>query len=215
MRRTILIVVTIIIALLASGFFYGRSVPHFSLYMLKRAIEKHKPDEALKYINIDSIVDNLGRDFLGKDSGGNSQESGKNPSLKGIVTDALPGIKESIRSSFRAAIASHDDNKQKKDPGTVGSNQVVNDNLGKSITQEVPREKTSVRLHKNPLFSIGGIEIDNLDIRKIKEISLWDLDIRVDGKTATVHMKDTPNIKVKMVKTDAGYWQVIEILLSP
>ena len=176
MRRTILIVVTIIIALLASGFFYVRSVPHYSLYLLKRAIESHEPDEALKYINIDSIVDNLGRDFLGKDRGDNSQESGKNPSLKRMVTDALPGIKESIRSSFRTAIASHGDNKQKKDLGTVGSNRVVDDSLNKSTIQGVPREKSSVRLHKNPLFSIGGIEIDNLDVRKLKEISLWDLD---------------------------------------
>ena len=214
MRQTVLIVVTIIIALLASGFFYIRSVPHYSLYMLKRAIENHEPDEALKYINIDIIVDNLGRDFLGKDSGGNSQELGKNPSLKRMVADTLPGIKESIRSSFRAAIASHGDNKQKKDLGTVGSNHVVNDNLNKSIIQEVPRAKSSVYLHKNPLFSIGGIEIDNLDVRKIKEISLWDLDIRVDGKTAIVHVKDIPNIKAKMVKTDAGYWQFVEILLS-
>jgi hypothetical protein len=214
MRRTILIVVTIIIALFSSGFFYVKSMPHYTLYMLKRAIENHEPDEALKYINIDSIVDKLGRDFLGKDSGGNSQESGKNPSLKGMVTDALPGIKESIRSSFHAAIVSHGDNKQKKDLGTVGSNHVVNDNLNKSIIQEVPREKSSVRLHKNPLFSIGGIEIDNLDVRKIKEISLWDLDIRVDGKTAIVYVKNTPNIKAKMVKTDAGYWQFVEILLS-
>jgi hypothetical protein len=212
MRRTILIVVTIIAVLLSSGFFYVKSMPHYSLYMLKRAIENHEPDEALKYINIDSIIDNLGRGFLGKDSGGNSQESGKNPSMKGMVTDALPGIKESIRSSFRAAIASNGNNKEKKDLGTVGS--VVNDNLNKSIVQEVTREKSSVRLHKNPLFSIGGIELGNLDIRKLKEISLWDLDIRVDGKTAIVHVKGTPNIKVKMVKTDAGYWQFVEILLS-
>lgn len=127
-----------------------------------------------------------------------------------MVTDALPGIKESIRSSFRAAIASHGDNEQKKDLGTIGS-----DSLNKSTTQEVPREKSSARLHKNPLFSTGEIEISNLNVRKIKEISLWDLDIRVDGKTAIVHVKDTPNIKAKMEKTDAGYWQVVEILLSP
>jgi hypothetical protein len=214
-RRTILIVVTIIIAFLASGFFYVRSVPHYSLYMLKRAIESHEPDEALKYINIDSIVDNLGRDFLGKDGGDNSQESGKNPSLKRMVADTLPNIKESIRTSFRAAIASHGDNKHKKDLDTVGSNRVVDDSLNKSTIQGVPREKSSVRLHKNPLFSIGGIEIDNLDVRKLKEISLWDLVIKVDGKTAIVHVKDNPNIKAKMVKTDAGYWQVVEISLSP
>jgi hypothetical protein len=214
MRRTILISVTIIIALLSSGFFYVRNMPHYSLYLLKRAIENHKPDEALKYINIDSIVDNLGRGFLGKDGGDNSQESMKNTSLKRMVTDALPGIKESILSSFRAAIASHGDNKQNKDLGKLGSNHVVDDNLNESIIQDVPRGKNSARQHKNPLSSIGGIEIGNLDVRKIEKISLWDLVIRVDGKTAIVHVKDTPNIKAKMVKTDAGYWQVVEILLS-
>jgi hypothetical protein len=215
MRRTILIAVAIIIVLLASGFFYVGSMPYYSLYLLKRAIENHDPDEALKYINIDSIVDNLSRDFLGKDGGDNSQESVKNPSLKRMVTDALPGIKESIRSSFRAAVTSRDDNKQKKDLGTLGSNNVVGDNLNGSIIQDVPRGKNSVRQHKRPGFSIGGIEISNLDLRKIKEISLWDLDIRVDGKTALVQLKDAPGIKAKMVKTDTGYWQVVEIILSP
>ena len=189
MRRTILISVTIIIALLSSGFFYIRSMPHYSLYLFRRAIENHEPDEALKYINIDSIVDNLGRNFLGKDGGDNSQETGKNTSLKRMVTDALPGIKESIRSSFRAAIASHGNGKQNGKP--------------------------AIRTHKNPLFSVGGIEISNLDLQKIKKISLWDLDIRVDGRTGLVQLKDTPGIKAKMVKTDTGYWQVVEIILSP
>jgi hypothetical protein len=214
MRRTILIVVTIIIALFSSGFFYVKSMPHYSLYMLKRAIENHEPDEALKYINIDSIVDKLGRDFLGKDSGDNSQESGKNPSLKRMVTDALPGIKESIRSSFREAIASQGKSKQRTGVDKAGSSNEGTDSLNGSIKQEVPRGKNSVRQLKSPGASVGGIEISNLDVRKIKEISLWDLDIRVDGKTAIVHVKNTPNIKAKMVKTDAGYWQFVEILLS-
>jgi hypothetical protein len=215
MRRTILIVVTITIVLLSSGFFYVKSMPHYSLYMLKRAIENHEPDEALKYINIDSIVDKLGRDFLGKDSGGNIQESGKNPSMKRMVTDALPGIKESIRSSFREAIASHGKGKQRTGADKAGASNEGTDNLNGSIKQEVPQENTSVRQLKSPGASVGGIEISNLDVRKIKEISLWDLDIRVDGKTAIVHVKNTPNIKAKMVKTDTGYWQFVEILLSP
>jgi hypothetical protein len=44
---------------------------------------------------------------------------------------------------------------------------------------------------------------------------LWDLDILVDGRIALVQLKDTPGIKGKMVKTDTGYWQVVEIILSP
>jgi hypothetical protein len=215
MRRKVFIAATVIIALLAIGFFYVRSTPHYSLYMLKRAIENHNPDEALKYINIDSIVDNLSMDLFGKNEGDGNQEVSKKPSLKMMVADALPGIKESIRSSFREAIASHGKGKQKTGLDNAPPKNKAADNLSMTNTKDVPQEKTPVPHYKKPLFSIGGIEIGNLDVRKIKEISLWDLVIQIDGKTAIVHVKDTPNIKAKLVKTDAGYWQVVEIILVP
>ena len=215
MRRAILIIVAIIIALLASGFFYVRGTPHYSLYMLKRAVQNHNPDEALKYVNIDSIVDNLNKTFLGKDRDDNIQASGKSSSLKRMVKDALPDIKESVRSSFRATIAAHDENKQKKDLRKVGPNNVVDGNPNGGVIRDVPRGKTAIRHHKGPGFSVGGIEIGNLDVRNLKEISLWSLNIQVDGKVAEIQSKETPGIRAKMVKTDSGYWQVVEILLLP
>jgi hypothetical protein len=213
--RRIILIVAIIIALLASGFFYLRGTPHYSLYMLKRAIQNHNPDEALKYVNIDSIVDNLSKTFFEKDGEDNVQASGKNSSLKRMVKDALPDIKESVRSSFRAAVAARGDNKQKKDLGKVGSNNAAKDKLNGDVGQDVPRGKLAVQEHKGPGFSIGGIEIGGLDVRKLREISLWSLSIQADGKVAEIQSKDAPGIKAKMVKTDSGYWQVVEILLLP
>jgi hypothetical protein len=42
-----------------------------------------------------------------------------------------------------------------------------------------------------------------------------DVVIQKDGETAIAYLKNNPGIKARMVKTDAGYWQVVEIILSP
>lgn len=215
MRRKIYIAASVIIAILAIGFFYVRGTPHYSLYMLRQAIEKHNPDEALKYINIDSIVDNLGRDFLGKNAMGAGQETSGRLSLKGMVLNSLPEVKESIRSSIHEAIASHGKSKSRTDLDTTTSDKEAIENRSKDNLHELPRGKTALRLHQNQLLSIGGITIGALDVRRIENISLWDLAIQIDGKTAIVSMKDTPNIKARMEKIEAGYWQVVEVLLLP
>jgi hypothetical protein len=215
MRRKIYIVTLVIIVILAIGFFYIRGTPHYSLYMLKQAIEKHNPDEALKYINIDSIVDNLVRDFLGKNEKGVGQEIHGKSSLKGMIGDALPEIKGSIRSSIREAIASQGKNRTKTSLDNSASNNEVIEDRSKGNPHDIPLGKPALQPHKNQLLSIGGITIGNLDMKSIEKISLWDLIIQNDGKTAIVSVKNTPNIKAKMAKTDVGYWQVVEVLLVP
>ena len=189
MRHKTLVLTGIIIALLFIGFFYARGTPHYSLYQLKRAVENHDPDEALKYINIDSIVDNLGKSFFGKEREGTDQRKGQSLSLKGLVAEAMPGIKESIKVSFRASIA-----------GRSGENQT---------------EKTAVQPHKNQGPSMVNIEIEGFDVRKLKETNLWDIIIQKDGISAMVSLKNNPGIKAKMIQTSAGNWQVVEIILSP
>lgn len=215
MKWKIYISVFVIIAFLVIGFFYARSTPHYSLYMLKRAIQKHDPDEALKYIHIDSIIDNLGRKFLGANEKISGREMDGKQSLKSMVVDALPGIKDSIRSSVREAILSHGRPKQKNSSQNTISNIEMNKNATTDTAQDAARKKTALRLHKNPLFSLGGVTIGNLDLKKIEKISLWDLTIKSDGKTAIVSLKDTPHVMAKMAKTDAGHWQIVEVLLAP
>lgn len=190
MRHKIFLATGIVIAiLLIVGFFYGRTTPHYSLYLLKRAIENHDPDEALKYLNLDSIVNNLEKSFFGKERGEGNQQERQNPSMKDLIAEAMPGIKESIKDSFRASIAGHSGEKQK--------------------------EKTAVQVHKNNGPSIGKIEIDGFNVRKLKETTVWDILIQKDGKSAMVSLKNNPAIKAKMIQTDNGYWQVVEIILTP
>jgi len=215
MRQKIYIAASVIIVILAIGFLYVRCTPHYSLYMLKRAIEAHNPDQAMKYINVDSIADNLGRNFLGISDGGVGSETPGKPFLKGMVIDALPGIKDSIRSSVRSAIVSRGENKRESGSKNTASNKEINESLNANSAQDATRRKTGIRLNGNQQFSIGGITVGNLDVRRIEKISLWDLTIESDGKTAVVSVKDTPNIKAKMAKTDGGYWQIVEILLLP
>ena len=42
-----------------------------------------------------------------------------------------------------------------------------------------------------------------------------DLVIQMDGETAFAYLKNNPGIKAKMVKTETGYWQIVEIILAP
>jgi hypothetical protein len=183
----------IIIALLVVSFFYVKNSPHYSLYQLKRAVEDHDPDEALKYIDVDSIVDGLGASFFGKTGEGTGHEEGRRSHLKRLAAEAMPGIKESVRSSFRAAIASRGEEKQ---------------------SEEKQKDKVVVRNNKSQAPSIGGVEINGLDLRKLKETSLWDLLIQRDGKTAKVSLKNNPGIKAKMIQTDQGNWQITQIVLT-
>jgi hypothetical protein len=215
MRRKIYIAASAIIVILAIGFLYVRSTPNYSLNMLTRAIEARNPDQAMKYINIDSIVDNLGRNLLGISEASVGSETRGKSSLKGMVFDALPGIKKSIRSSVRAAIASHGENKRGSGPKKTASNKKINESLNTNSAQDVPERKTTIRLNGKQQFSIGGITIGNLDVRRIEKISLWDLTVENDGKSAGVSVKDTPNIKARMTKTDGGYWEIVEVLFLP
>jgi hypothetical protein len=190
MKHKVLAIAGIIIALLAVGFFYVRNTPYYSLYQLKRAVQNHDPDEALKYINIDSIVENLGKSFFGKKEAVRGQREGSTPSLHGLFAESMPSIKENLTASFRASIA----------------------NPGHSNKNTNAKTATQPRHHTEP--SVGNIELEGLDIKKLQETTLWDITVRADGKIAMISLNNNPGIRAKMIQTSAGHWQVVEIILS-
>lgn len=186
-----LAIAVIVIVLLITGFLYVQNTPHYSLYQLKRAVDNHDADEALKYVNIDSVVENLGKSLFGKGNREAGKGEGKQSPLKGMLADAMPEIKESIKSSFRNSIADSDEVSKKKQR--------------KNTIDKPARKSTS---------SIGGIEIGGLDAKKLKETSLWDIVVQRDGKTAEISLKNNPGMKARMVQTNGGFWQIVEIVLS-
>lgn len=177
MRRKGILIAGVIALVALSGFWYLRGTPHYSLFKLSQAVRNHNPDEAFKYIDIDSVVAGFARTLMGSNPGETEEEAARRSSLRRMIAEALPGMRGSIRSSLRDAIAGKD-----RDKGRKG---------------------------------LGSIEINNLNLRKIRETPFWNLEVKRNGSTAMVHLKDNPGLKAKMVKTTSGHWQITEVILSP
>lgn len=148
MKHRLFVALGLIIAFLALGFLYIRETPHYSFYMLVLAIQRHDPDEAMKYIDIDNIADNLSTLLLGGTAADGTDKNGKKPSsLKTIIGKALPGMKESIRSSLHDAIASHNDDHRGSD-----SHAIEISNLDLKKIQQTSFRDLSVQRNKKTAF---------------------------------------------------------------
>jgi len=96
------------------GYFYVKSTPRYSLYWFKRAILKHDAEEALKYIDVDSVLDNMVKDLSGGEDGEKTQtKNGSKKPMKNIgqeiIRQNLPAIKEQLREQLKSAIISYND----------------------------------------------------------------------------------------------------------
>ncbi|OPY68187.1 MAG: hypothetical protein A4E62_02113 [Syntrophorhabdus sp. PtaU1.Bin002] len=157
MKRRLFVALGLGIVLLAIGFLYVRETPHYSLYRLVLAIQRHDPDEAMKYVDVDSIVDNLSTHLIGSKATGRTDRDGKKPSLKTMIGKALPGMKESIKASLRNAISSHGDagdNHHQPAPNAIAINNLDLRKVGQTSfwDLEVQRDKeiAIIRLKKLP-----------------------------------------------------------------
>ena len=94
----------IIIGVLVSGFFWVRETPRYSLYKFKRAILNHDADAALKYLAIDSIIENGLKQMPDSHAGGSKKNISKD-----IIVQNLPAIKQQLHEQLRSAIMSYND----------------------------------------------------------------------------------------------------------
>lgn len=110
-KKGFLISGVIILLALSGAYAYLRTTPRYSLYQLRSALENHDPERALLFIDIDSIVDNLLRDMLQKQDSAPKDPLQKrgNDLGKGLALMMAPAMKETLKSQFKAAIASADE----------------------------------------------------------------------------------------------------------
>lgn len=103
-----------LIFLLSAGYFYVKGTPRYSLYWFKRAILKHDAEEVLKYIDIDSVLDNMVKDMSEKPDGEKVQpKSESKKPMKNIgqeiIRQNLLAIKEQLREQLKSAVVSYND----------------------------------------------------------------------------------------------------------
>jgi hypothetical protein len=113
-NTAIFFLLPILAFLLLAGYFYVKGTPRYSLYWFKRAILKHDAEEALKYIDIDSVLDNMVKDMSDEPDGEKVQpKSEPKKPMKNIAQEVirqnLPTIKEQLREQLKSAVISYND----------------------------------------------------------------------------------------------------------
>jgi hypothetical protein len=96
------------------GYVYATGTPQYSLYQFRKAVENHDADAAFKYLDTDSIVDNLANDLMKAEEAKTPKDGweamGQN-FAKGVIAMMLPGLKESMKGQFRTAITTPSEDK--------------------------------------------------------------------------------------------------------
>jgi hypothetical protein len=143
----------VFIIALGTGYIFLKETPRYSLYWFKKAILDHDAEGALKYLDIDRIVDNMVQDMSGgedKDkvqSKDPSKDSMKNIG-KDIIMQNLPAIKTQLREQLKSAILSYNDR-------TVLDNLNKASVLGLQITMEDDRALVRIRGRDKVAFKMA------------------------------------------------------------
>ncbi len=104
MKPRVRIVIAVIVIALAGGFLYVKTTPRYSIFLLARALHDHNADEALKYIDVDSLTESLARSLLVDDNG--QRKTGRD--LAAAISMNMPSIKQGLREYLITVIRSHD-----------------------------------------------------------------------------------------------------------
>lgn len=116
-KKRLILFSSILFALIVFGvaaFFAIHNTPRYSLYWFKKAILDHDAESALRYLDIDSIVDNMVKDIFDKPE--QQKEPSKNQSEmpmknigKDIIMQNLPTMKKQLKEQLESAIISYND----------------------------------------------------------------------------------------------------------
>lgn len=109
--KKLIILVGIILVVAVTGFVYAKGTPQYSLYQLRKAIENHDADTAMRYFDVDSIVDHQINDIIGQDKKKPTSEFEQmgNNIVRERMAKVIPTIKETLKSQFKNNITTPSD----------------------------------------------------------------------------------------------------------
>jgi hypothetical protein len=120
-----------------------------------------------------------------------------------IVESLVKGISSgsgNLREGTRKAVVS----------GITMNMESVKDGVRQYIIASIRSGEASGETRKES----GGIGIGSLNLHQIKKNFIWDLEVKTEGTTAFVRLKQKPGQTAKMIKTEEGYWKFTEILFG-
>jgi hypothetical protein len=104
----------IFLVVLGISYIFIKETPRYSLYWFKKAILEGDAEGVLKYLDTDSIVDNMVKDMSAEDDKektqpGHEQEVPMKNIGRDIIMQNLPTIKEQLRDQLKSFITSYND----------------------------------------------------------------------------------------------------------
>lgn len=111
------IAVCILAGLLIAGYVYAKGTPQYSLYQFKKAVQNHDSETAFKYLDIDSLVDNLANDMMNSKEMNTASSPGEELGqglAKGLMTMMLPTLKETMKGQIKASITTSTESDSKE-----------------------------------------------------------------------------------------------------
>ncbi len=171
-KKRITLIVTsclLLVAICTAGFYWVRETPRYSLFWFKRAILQRDADSALKYIDLDSILDNMVNQ-MSDGAGGQAVASGKSGRTLGgiskdVVSQNLPSIKSQLREQLRSAILSYNDQavlEKLSKASVLGLRITTKDNL--ATVRVMGRDKIAFTMKKS---SEGRWKIVSLNLQEL------------------------------------------------
>lgn len=102
-----------------AGFIYFRTTPYYSLYMFKKAIIDRNAPVVLKYLDTDSILDDMAREVLSrmerKEPPRNKFEEHVQNAGKDVVKQLLPQLKKQMGDALTDLLLSYNNQALLKD----------------------------------------------------------------------------------------------------
>jgi len=174
-KRVVFVSISIVFFLtLVAACFFVRETPRYSLYRFKKALMERDAEGVLKYLDTESIVDNMIKDMSPENDKGNTQiKQKKEGPLRNITRDIiiqnLPSIKGQLQGQIKSFITSYND-------------QAVLNNLSKAsvfglnITRENNIALIRIRGRDNIVFKMAKTQeshwrIIALDLKEIMAFS--------------------------------------------
>ena len=167
---SIILISTVLPLAIIVGFLYARTTPYYSLYMFKKALIERDAPQVLKYLDTDSILDNMARDILArmdkKEPARNKFEEHMQGAGQEAVRQLLPQLKKQMGQSLTDLLLSYDNEKLFSDLQKVTVFAVsVETKDDRALIRQRGKDKISFTMKRAPE---GHWRIDSIDTEELK-----------------------------------------------
>ena len=170
------IIVALLVAVLAGGFYYFSGTPRYSLYKIGRAVKNHNSGEFHKYVDVDRIVDHLAKfaveqivEEMERDQSTNAWQIDGQQFDKELAMMMVPKLMESLKPQIKQEVTRLIEDTEEETEGspllgaTLAGIEVKNSLALVTVEHEDTGEEIRFKMVKSPerYWKIVEIDIDS------------------------------------------------------